>query len=329
MFDNIRKLIFRRLPPGTVVHDPTIADPRRFVRRVGEVIDIGAAVNRTAADVHRNADLPEWELALSLVNRVEQVGRLKDLLDDSARDGGGRAFLIIVLGSNLDCHRYFPARCANFDLKKKTGEKWDYLGTLKWSPNLSDVIGEIGRQFDVNDAHDPESLSLLLSQRDQYICFSHIVDSQHWEHDHEALKNWVAIFTENRLTVHRARFLLAFLCLQLRVPETEDCRKLRQMTKEWETAGRPASVEEGKTATRPAIIVMPELGLIKQNHLQAWPADAGRELRRNIQLGEVEIGSIFKSDAARYMHDIAAALEKPLRPQFEARPRVADTRPWA
>src|SRR5438128_2294534 len=90
MFDSIRKLIFGRRPRETAVDRSTSVDPRRFEARVRDVADIASAITRTAADVHRNTDLPDWELALSLVDREPQVEKLSERLDAFVKEGPGR-----------------------------------------------------------------------------------------------------------------------------------------------------------------------------------------------------------------------------------------------
>jgi hypothetical protein len=124
----------------------------------------------------------------------------------------------------------------------------------------------------------------------------------------------VEIFAEERLAVHPARFLIAFLCLQTRVSPTNDCRHLLQMAHDWDTANRTS------------VVVMPPLPLVRQEDLQTWPAIAESRLNRIIQLGEAEIGSIFEAEPRRYMQHVAHALKDRLQPQFDSGPRVADPR---
>jgi hypothetical protein len=130
------------------------------------------------------------------------------------------------------------------------------------------------------------------------------------------LREWAGIFAEGQLTVHPARFLIAFLCLQHRVTPTDDCRKLQQMAGHWETANHPT------------VAVMPKLDLVRQTDLQTWPGTAATLFRRSIQLGEAEIGRIFEGDGKRYMKHVADELEPRLLHQFGSGPRVADRRPW-
>jgi len=302
----VRELIGRlRYDPG--VRRPASAG-RDYAKPVQDPEGIGPGV----------ADLPDWELALSLVDRDDQVIRMSERLEEFKKDGAERAFLVIVHGTNLDCHRYFPARCATWDFRKRTGVEWANLGTLKWWSSLPLVIGEISGKLGADNVRDVEPLSALLKRQDRYICFSHIIGPEDWGADGKILKEWVEIFAEGRLTVHPARFLVAFLCLQHRVETTEDCRKLQQMAADWDTANRPS------------VVVMPKLELVRQTDLQTWPGTAATLFRRSIQLGEAEIAKIFEGEdnRKRYMKHVADELEQRLQSQFEAGPRVAPTKPW-
>jgi hypothetical protein len=168
MLGNIRELIHSLWRQGAVQH-PALSG-RDWRTPVGDAIGIGPAAN----------DLPDWELALSLVDRDDQVLKMSDRLDEFAKIGAGRSLLVILRGSNLDCHKYFPARCATWDFKQKTGKDWANFGTLKWWPRLPRVYGGIGEKLGADNVEDIATLSGLLKEQDRYICFSHIVGPGDW-----------------------------------------------------------------------------------------------------------------------------------------------------
>jgi hypothetical protein len=151
MLGDIIELIYRRLRGRAAVQHPA-SSGRDWQKPVGNAFGIEPPAS----------DLPDWELALSLVDRDDQVLKMSDRLDEFANIGAGRSLLVIMLGNNLDCHKYFPARCATWDFKKKTGKDWANFGTLKWWSRLPLVIGGISEKLGVDDVQDIETLSGLL-----------------------------------------------------------------------------------------------------------------------------------------------------------------------
>lgn len=294
--------------------------------RVGDVTGIAAMVNRTAADVHQVADLPEWDLALSLVDRDPQAEVLSDSLNGLMRDPAARALLVVLPGVNLDCHKYFLARCVTWDLQEKTGREWVNLGTLSWPAGvrLSSVIRVIGETLDAPGMSDLGSLNKKLGADGPCVCFSHVVDGEHWRCDAGGtLTEWGKIFVDRQLQLHPTRFLLAFLCLQLRIKRTDYCKALEKMVSNWveEAAAAaapqtpvprsaaaapvklapaprppspasdapapslptPAAVEPANAVRNPRIVVMPPLGKVRQTHLETWTTTASKRLRRNLE----------------------------------------------
>jgi hypothetical protein len=303
-----------------------ISDPERFRRDVRDVLDIGPAVKRTAADV---GGVPEWALALSLIDRDPQARELTNCLRGLASRGSGRALLVIVPGIYSDQHAYFLARCVKWDLRENIKRQWNNLGYLKWSvgDSLSEVIERIGVLMHDANARDVASLNQLLERDRRCVCLYHVIESAHWKHDQgrTALREWGRIFTKKGLALGAEQFLIAFLGIAFGSPGTADA-ELAQIASDWHDAENPMDDAGG-----PLIFMMPRLDKVKvlRTDVENWTAEASRRMGRSLELQfRDEIRRMFANDAGRSMEEIVTVLEAPLRREFEGGPRVVDPRSW-
>jgi hypothetical protein len=330
MLGNFRGLTFGRFLQGVVAQRAMTGDPERFRARVRDVPDVGPTVNRTAADV---GGVPEWALALSLIDRDPQARELSNCLRGLASRGSGRALLVIVPGVYSDQHAYFLARCVKWDLRESIKREWNSLGHVKWSvgDSISEVIEKIGALMHDANARDVASLNRLLEQDRRCVCLYHVIEGAHWKHDQgrTALKEWGRMFTKKQLALGAEQFLIAFLGIAFS-SSTDADTELQQIASDWHDAENPM-VDAGG----PLIFVTPRLDKVRvlRTDVENWTAEASRRMGRSLELQfREEIRQMFAPahdrDMGQTMEEIVRVLEAPLRREFELGPRVVDPRSW-
>jgi hypothetical protein len=293
---------------------PVIRDPERFEPRLSDPADGGAAGSK----------LEKWALALSLIDRHPQAGKLRDCLKGLASPGGGRGLLVVVPGLHSHCPDYFLERCVIFHVKEHIDRAWNNLGHVDWdrSFDLSEVIERIGdciRAPADPSVRDVDSLSRLLAKDGRCVCFYHIVEGAHWQHDpgRTALRDWGRIFTQKRLTLRDEQLLIAFLGLCSSSQHTVETA-LGQLVADWNDAGT-------STLLMPPL-VMPPLDKIIRTDVLTWRTEASRkfQLRESLELQfQSEIAALFKQDDdGQVMEEIVEKLGPPLRIKFQTGVRI-------
>jgi hypothetical protein len=341
--------IFRRLKLGGFHREASAPPPARKDRGAWqEKVRDPAELGEAATDL---PDLPEWGLALSLIDRDDQAKALRRCLEDLASRDDGRALLVIVPGVRSDRHRYFLARCVKFHLEEGTRRRWINLGRRGWWPNadLADVIEKIGEGLHESNWRNVDSLNRRLQKDQRCLCFYHDIEAAHWEHNRgkTTLREWGRIFSRRDLILRRQQLLIAFLGLAFNSSQTAQ-EELDRLAADWSDAADPTKTAEGpaivvwQDADNPAnsvanatIVVMPWLGKVLRTEVESGMTEASRKLgprlARSLDLQfDDELTKLFERDIRQDMGEILRVLEPPLRRAFEIgpRPQFGNSRPW-